>query len=61
MTFRKAGQRNHTIDFEIEDGKEREALMECIEKTGKFSVRLLQIGDIFDGRPLTAAYEQIID
>ena len=61
MTFRKAGTRTHTIDFEVLDKKEQEALMDCIKERGRLTVRLLEPGQVFDGQTLTEAYEQIID
>lgn len=61
MTFRKAGTRTHTIDFEVLDEEEQKALIECIQERKRLTVRLLQPGQVFDGRTLTEAYEQIID
>ncbi len=61
MSFRKAGTRTHTIDFEVLDKKEQEALMACIKERGRLTVRLLEPGQVFDGKTLTESYEQIID
>lgn len=61
MTFRKAGTRTHTIDFEVLEKKEQESIMKCIQERGRLTVRLLEPGQIFDGRTLTETYEQLID
>lgn len=61
MTFRKAGTRTHTIDFEVLDEKEQKELLACIKERGRLTVRLLEPGQIFDGKTLTESYEQIID